>query len=248
MNDDPYRELLAIIHKEAKLAAGMSTAVLDTGTVVATSDPRDGIVVRTDSGTALATDCLAMGMVGGLSIGDRVLVLYQQERYFVVGAIGDALGTRSPTNAYYGSFHSTATQSAALVATAYTISLNATDLSNGVSVVVGQPSRVMVEHAGTYNLQFSLQLDKTTGSTGFIYIWLRQNGFDVANSATKIAVQGTNAQTVAAWNFFFSADANDYVELVWSTSDTNARITAYGASSPVPAVPSVILTVQQVSE
>ena len=76
-----------------------------------------------------------------------------------------------------------------------------------------------------------------------MYIWLRHNGADVANSATQIRIQGNNAETVAAWNFVEAMNAGDYFELMWSTDDTTCQILASPAVAPVPAIPSVILTV-----
>jgi len=142
----------------------------------------------------------------------------------------------------YGVFHSSVTQTAAVINTAYAMTLNATDISFGV--YTGTPtSRVYIDTEGYYNFQFSAQLAKTTGGVGAVYIWCRVNGVDIPASATKIRIQGNNAETVAAWNFVLPINAGDYFELIWSTDDTNCQIFASAASSPVPAIPSVILTV-----
>ena len=142
----------------------------------------------------------------------------------------------------YGAFHSTVTQTAAVINTAYAMTLNATDISFGV--YTGTPtSRVYVDTEGYYNFQFSCQLGKTSGGLGAVYIWPRINGVDIPASATKIRIQGNNAETVAAWNFVLTVNAGDYFELMWSTDDTTCQIFASAASSPVPAIPSVILTV-----
>jgi hypothetical protein len=142
----------------------------------------------------------------------------------------------------YGAFHSTVTQTAASINTAYGMTLNATDISFGV--YTGTPtSRIYIDTEGYYNFQFSAQLEKTTGGLGVVYIWCRVNGVDIPYSATKIRIQGNNAETVAAWNFVLPVNAGDYFELMWSTDDTNCQIFASAASSPVPAIPSVILTV-----
>jgi len=142
----------------------------------------------------------------------------------------------------YGVFHSTQTQTAAAINTAYPMTLNATDLSFGV--YTGTPnSRVYVDTEGIYNFQFSAQLDKISGGVGFIFIWVRVNGIDIPDSATQIRIQGNNAETVAAWNFVLSLNAGDYFELTWSTDDTSCQILASAATPPVPAIPSVILTV-----
>ena len=75
---------------------------------------------------------------------------------------------------------------------------------------------------------------------------MKKNGVDVPNSATELAVQGTNSEVVAAWNFVVSASANDYYELMWSSTDDHIQIKARTASGVVPAIPSIILTVVSV--
>jgi len=142
----------------------------------------------------------------------------------------------------YGAFHSTVTQTAAAINTAYGMTLNTTDISFGV--YTGTPtSRIYIDTEGYYNFQFSAQLEKTTGGVDAVYIWCRVNGVDIPDSATKIRIQGNNAETVAAWNFVLPINAGDYFELMWSTDDTHCQIFASAASAPVPAIPSVILTV-----
>ena len=146
----------------------------------------------------------------------------------------------------YGAFHDTTTQTAAATGTAYAVTFNATDLAN--EVTIGSPtSRIVVSNAGIYNFQFSLQLDKASGASGHTYIWARVNGSDIANSASEVAIQGTTAENVAAWNFVLPMNANDYFQLMWSVDDTNIQIKAVAAAAPVPAIPSVILTTTFVS-
>lgn len=145
-------------------------------------------------------------------------------------------------NKRYGSFYDTSTQTAAAINTAYPITINSTAITNGV--YIGSPaSRVYVDRPGTYNFQFSCQLNKSTSSAKNVFIWYRLNGVDAANSATQVTLAGTSAAAVAAWNFVLTMNAGDYFELVWSTDDTSCSIVAAGAAGPVPAIPSVILTV-----
>jgi len=147
---------------------------------------------------------------------------------------------------HYGSFYDSTTQSAAAANTAYAMTFNNTVAANGVSI--GSPtSRITVANTGVYNIQFSAQLDKSAGSTGHIYIWLDINGTTVANSAGVVAIQGTSAENIAAWNYVVSLTAGQYFRLMWSTDDNNTKLTAVAAAAPVPAIPSVILTVTQVN-
>ena len=142
----------------------------------------------------------------------------------------------------YGAFYDTTTQNAAAINTAYPITINSTNITNGV--YIGTPtSRIYVDRVGTYNFQFSAQLNKSGGGSGNVFIWYRVNGVDAANSATSVTLAGSSSAAVAAWNFVINLSAGDYFELVWSTSDTNCEIQAAAASGPVPAIPSVILTV-----
>jgi len=142
----------------------------------------------------------------------------------------------------YGYFYDTTTQTAASINTAYGMTFNSVGFSRGVTI--GTPtSRVYVDRPGLYNIQFSAQLDKISGGTAFIYIWLRHNGVDVDYSATQIRIQGNNAEIVAAWNFIQLMNTGDYFELMWSTDDVDCQLLATAASAPVPSIPSVILTV-----
>jgi hypothetical protein len=145
----------------------------------------------------------------------------------------------------FGSFYSTSTQSAAAPNTAYAITFNNTDLSAGVSI--GTPtSRVTVDAPGVYNFQHSIQVINTSGGDHSLWIWFRKNGVDIAQSATELKIQKNNNEQFAAWNFYVPMDVNDYVELMWAVGDIAVQLIAVAASSPVPAVPSVILTVNYV--
>ena len=147
---------------------------------------------------------------------------------------------------HYGSFSDTTLQTAASINTAYAMTFNTTDSSNGISI--GSPSsRLVVDNQGVYNVQFSAQLDELSGGTANVYIWLRKNGINVENTASTIALQGTSARLVAAWNFIIQLEPTHYVELMWATDNTNARILAASTTSVWPAIPSVICTITQVN-
>jgi hypothetical protein len=142
----------------------------------------------------------------------------------------------------YGSFYDMTTQTAAAINTAYGMTFNTVSISNGVTI--GSPSsRVYVDTKNVYNIQFSAQLDNTSGGDHLIFIWLRVNGVDVADSAGQVRLKGNNSELIASWNYIYPLNANDYFELMWSVNDTAVQIISSAASAPVPAIPSVILTV-----
>ena len=156
----------------------------------------------------------------------------------------------SPTG-YYGAFQDTTTQTAVSANTAYPVKFNTTDLTNAVTVVndgSSNPTRITLANAGIYNIQFSLQLEKTGGSGNFIVdIWVRKNGVDIPSTTGKVVLTGSASASpiVAAWNYVLDLAATDYVQLMWSTSNNNAVLLASVATPPHPSVPSAILTVTQ---
>lgn len=142
----------------------------------------------------------------------------------------------------YGQFYDTTTQVAAAINTATAITFNTTDLSKGVTI--GSPtSRVVVDSEGIYNFQTSIQLDSTVATAETFYLWFRVNGVDVTNSASQARVQGNNAEVFLAVNLFLNLKAGDYVELMFSVSNTGVQLLASGAVAPHPGIPSIILTV-----
>lgn len=142
----------------------------------------------------------------------------------------------------YGSFYDTTDQTAAAINTAYAMTFNSTDITNGV--YIGSPtSRVYVDTVNLYNIQFSAQLINTAGGAHNVWIWLRKNGTDVPDSATTLRLQGNNTELVAAWNFLLSMNAGDYFELMWEVSDVSVSLFSDPATAVHPAIPSIILTV-----
>lgn len=148
----------------------------------------------------------------------------------------------------HGSFFSTATQSPTAENTPKAITLNQTDISEGVSIK--NNSQFHVDYGAMYNLQFSLQLHHITGggggSSADVWIWLKKNGVNVPSSATRVVVS-TGHYQVAAWNFLIHLNNNEYAELFWSTGTVDMRIQAESGASGVPDIPSVIATLTQVA-
>ena len=156
----------------------------------------------------------------------------------------DIYGNSEPLN-YQGSFFSTSTQTS-LGSEIKSMTLNNTYISNGINVV--NNSQIKVSKDGIYNLQFSAQLSKTTGGTlEIVYIWFRKNGVDIPNSNTTLSlVANNNTRLVASWNFFSEMNANDYLEIMWYTTDVHIQLLYQSGTANYPAIPSVIVTMNKV--
>jgi len=198
--------------------------------------------VLTGSGTT-ATSIADLEVGLGISPDtDDVTAVLQSE----IEALQAAPTRYEPNPVNYGQFYDTTTQTAAAINTAYAMTFNTSSNRYGVYIDPANTSHVKVTRPAVYNMQFSLQLDKTSGGTGLFYVWGRINGVDIPYSASQVRIQGNNAEIFVAANLFVSMSNGDYFQLMWSVDDTSVQVLASAAAPPVPAVPSVILTMTQV--
>lgn len=169
----------------------------------------------------------------------RVLRLYFRQLDAFDQAVLAIIG-----NATYGSFYDTTDQFAAVANTAYGMTFNSTDTTLTSGFSIGSPtSRVYTDKTGMYNIQFSAQLLSNSGGTHTVWIWFRKNGTDIADSTTKVTVEGNNTAVVAAWNYTMQLNANDYFEIMWASNDAQVYLHEEAATVLHPRIPSVILTV-----
>lgn len=145
-----------------------------------------------------------------------------------------------------GSFYDTTSQTTtANTATLMTINSTDTANTNGVSIVSG--SKITVAYPGTYNLQFSVQVQNTDNAIHDMSIWLRQGNdggtsADLVGSTGLIGLAARKSATeyyhnIVGWNYFVTMAANDYIQLYWSSDSNLVSIQAYPAST-VPTRPS----------
>ena len=115
------------------------------------------------------------------------------------------------------------------------------------------PSKITVDYAGLYNLQFSFQFVNTDTQIHDTDVWIRKNGTNIANSNSRFSVPnshgGVDGHLIAALNFFLDMDPGDFVEVMWHTDDVKISIQQLPtAASPTrPATPSAIVTMSYVS-
>ena len=152
----------------------------------------------------------------------------------------------------YGAFQDDTDQSATTTTAAYPMSFSTTDFSNGVSVASG--SQITVTSSGIYNLQFSAQVTNSNNQIEDIDIWFRKNGTNIAASNSRFSVNerhgSVDGHLIAALNFFVDLESGDYVEIMWSTTNIAVRLEHLPTQTTPdrPATPSVIATIQMVSE
>lgn len=154
-------------------------------------------------------------------------------------------------SAPYGSFQSLVDQTPTTANTAYAITYDTTNLSNGVSVA--SSSRVTVKNYGIYNFQTSIQFTNTDSQAHAVSVWFRKNGSDIANSNSQLSIPAKHGSidgsSLFAVNFYFELQANDYIEMMWSTTSITVILDYLPTqTTPTrPATPSVIATLQYVA-
>ena len=137
------------------------------------------------------------------------------------------------------------------VSTAVPMYINTTDYVNNVSIV--DSTKITVEKDGIYNLQWSGQFNNSDSTTHDASVWLRVDGVDIVGSTGFISVVGTHGgidgHAIVGWNYFLQLNAEQYVEIWWSTTDQKVTLECYGPSTgPTrPATASVVVTLAFVS-
>jgi hypothetical protein len=140
-----------------------------------------------------------------------------------------------------GDFYSTQTQSGSANVSG-SVTYNNTGISNGVTLASN--SRLTIANSGVYSITFSAQL-KEIGGTDTIYLWLKKNGTNVADTGTKTVVRN-NDENIMTVEYIVQAAANDYYEIVFQNVNGHAQLFYEAASGNIPATPSIITTVKQV--
>lgn len=174
---------------------------------------------------------------------------------FTVDELASYIQSYIATNMAYGSFYDITNQTAAAINTAYPMKFSSVDstATNGVSIGTnsGASTLITLPNVGVYNIQFSAQLNRTSGgSAATVDIWLKDftNNANVPSTNTSVNVQANANYLVAAWNFFFKAgQPNHQLQIMWATTDTAVTIAEAAATALHPLTPSVILTVNQIA-
>ena len=150
---------------------------------------------------------------------------------------------------YYGEFTRTSNLTAAVINTAYAISLDTTEISEGV-VLQGSPTtQIKVPQSGLYQFTVRYQFTSTNASSKNARAWFRRNGtINYTNSTAIVSLDSNGGYVAISVSEFFSLQANDYLELMWAVSDTALSLSAAPATAYAPSAAAVLLTVTQIQQ
>lgn len=159
-------------------------------------------------------------------------------------------------SAPYGAFQDDTTQTA-VVNTATAMKLGIVDFANEVYISDG--TKIRVNNAGIYNLQWSAQFLNMDNVGHDVSVWLRQGNdggtsVDIPGSTGVIGLSARKTATdffhlIAGWNYFVSLNVDDFIEIYWATESALVEILTFPVSTtPVrPSTASVVATLSFVS-
>lgn len=150
----------------------------------------------------------------------------------------------------YGVFSKTADQTVQLADTAYTLSFDMTESSNGVTLAGSPATQLTVNQSGLYRLSGTAQisLDNGVATEAVMYIWLAKNGTDVANTMRRQGLSNITPGTSIAFSHTLSLTTGDYVELKYAGNSNQLRFEAAQATTFGPASSAVSMTVSQIQQ
>lgn len=151
---------------------------------------------------------------------------------------------------YYGAFYDALDQPIAVINTPYPVYLRSTWGSNAISVAGG--TAITMAYAGTYTFTFVAQVSNLANSVEDAIFWIKYNGVDFPNSATRLSLQprkssgqpSTQLATVSITGT--AANAGDIIQLYWQATSTSVSLQADPVST-YPESPSVIASIVAVS-
>jgi len=127
------------------------------------------------------------------------------------------------------------------------VTFTVTGPTNGISITGG--NALTVVNAGTYTKIFTTIINKTSGGTSSVSVWLRLNGVDVAGSRQDLELINTLSQIFTSGNFTLNIPAGGSIQMCWSSADTTVQLAALPAAvGPVrPSGDSIKVTLTRIS-
>lgn len=142
--------------------------------------------------------------------------------------------------------YTTATHSAASINTPYAITWENSAYGDHITVDGSVTSRIVFDHAGTYKIDFSCELQSNNTSDKTIYIWPRKNGSDIPFSTIVHSVKNAGESKVVSRTGMFDVEPGDYIEAMFAVTNTGLRIDGTSATAFSPAAPSATMVITEV--
>jgi len=147
-----------------------------------------------------------------------------------------------PIETHFGAFTDTARQ-VALVNTATAVKWRDTISQNQVAIGLNsslEPTRLLVVKAGTYIVQYSLQVNNTQIANDEISVWIRRNGAAYPNTLRQFLTGAVGVKNIFSGQNTMVFSDEDYLELFFSVKHNQTQLfkTSTLTNPSRPATPS----------
>jgi hypothetical protein len=185
---------------------------------------------------------ITSGVLGSVTLSNAV------GEFDSITITAGAIPYNTITNRATGQFESHIDQTATSANVAYVVQMNNAAPFNA-GITIASSTNVTVAAAGVYSINASIQFANADSTNHNATFWYRRNGSNISNSASVISVPkvADGGKTLAQVTIFESLSISDYVQLVWSTTNTNVTLDYSTASGVIPEIPSVIFNMQRIA-
>lgn len=214
---------------------------------------RDGLVSGSSQIDITQTQNYGDVMITGSISGSSLVFEKGDTTSFNIELSGSFI-TPSQTGSFvqssYLSCFSSASQQLGTSGSAQPVTYTSVWVQNGISIVDG--SKITFAKAGIYELKFVAQLGNYDNSVHEAIFWVKYNGNNFPNSATKIHLPTRkdsgdySSQLLNVTILGNAQNNNDYIQLFWTGDNTNLWIIADPAYDTIPQTPSIIVSVTRV--
>ena len=150
-----------------------------------------------------------------------------------------------PFETHFGAFTDTARQ-LGLVNTAIAVKWRDTIAQNQVSIGLNSsldPTKLLVVKAGTYLVQYSLQVSNTQIANDEMSVWMRRNGAAYPNTLRQFLTGAVGVKNIFSGQAIILFGTDDYLELFFSVKHNQTQLLKTSAlTNPSrPATPSALI-------
>lgn len=153
-----------------------------------------------------------------------------------------------PFIASYGFFSSNVSQPVSNVNEPTIVSYNKTEANNNISI--NGNNEVVFHTTGVYQVVASPEFVSDANQAANCYVWFRKNSYDLSDSASKMTVASKSAPVFTSVPFILRVNAGDNIQTVFASEEDTVGLGAFSANVEGfahPAVPSIILTINQIA-
>lgn len=158
------------------------------------------------------------------------------------------------STAYISCYYAGANVALSSTTTAYTVPPGSLYNSSSKKISLGANNDIVIGHTSRYVLNFSIQYSNNDNVENDIYVWMRMNGADVADSSSVFTIParksaGTTGKLIAVTPLFFTANSGDVVQIMTAVPDS-AMVSIVtlptGTTPTTPRAPGTIMTITEI--